>query len=425
MTEDFLHFIWKYGLFERNEMMTDEGDELQVIGLGEHNTDAGPDFLNSRIRIGHTTWAGNVEIHLRSSDWYVHKHHTDKAFDNVILHVVYHHDRPAIRASGEIIPTLTLVFDENLYKNYKVLMAPKVQIPCSGKIKEVDPFLLDCWLNSLVVERLQMKTEHMEMLLKQTANNWEEVFYIMLARSFGFGLNADPFELLARNLPWKILGKHRNSLFQTEALLQGQAGFLDGDKGPGEYYTGLRKEYLFLRHKYNLRPIPVQLWKFLRLRPVNFPSLRLAQFAALIQHSEGLLARVIGSPGIPDIMKLFEISPPPFWENHYTFEKTSPKKAKVIGREAINNIIINAVIPFLFIYGKMHGREDLKNRALQWLSALPPEKNRVTVRWEMFGIRPSSAFYSQGLLQLSKSYCSRKHCLACSVGTHLITKTQP
>src|SRR5512133_1075412 len=227
MTEEFIQFIWKYGLFDRTGLISDGGDEIQVISLGEHNGDSGPDFLNARLKIGRTTWAGNVEIHLRSSDWFTHRHHEDKAYDSVILHVVYQHNQSVTRSNDEVIPTLVLPCNEKLYGNYQKLLTRKGMIPCQEKIHRIEPLLLDCWLSSLVVERLRKKTEHIEEYLRHNKGNWEEAFYISMARSFGFGLNASPFELTARSVPLAILNRHRDNLLQVEALLMGQAGLLD------------------------------------------------------------------------------------------------------------------------------------------------------------------------------------------------------
>jgi len=421
MTEDFLHFIWKYGLFERAGMITDTGEEVQVIALGEHNTDAGPDFINARIKIGYTTWAGNVEIHLRSSDWTEHRHQSDKAYDNVILHVVHKHNQPVTRSSGEIIPSVELHFSHALFENYRLLLNHKDGLPCKNKIKQVDTFLFDLWLNSLVVERLQQKTQYITGLLDKLKNNWEEAFYISLARSFGFGLNAIPFEMLARSISWLHLSRHRTNLFQLEAILMGQAGFLDEAKLFSDYYSDLRKEYLHLKYKYSLKPVEKHLWKFLRLRPVNFPTIRIAQLVALLNNTEGLFSEVLACREITDLYPYFDVQTSFFWDSHYTFETASPRRIKTLGTDSFNNIVINTVVPFLFLYGRMHDREEIKERALDWLNRLPPEKNRITDRWEQYGIQLFSAFYSQGILQLVNTYCSRKRCLACSIGANIIT----
>jgi hypothetical protein len=422
MTEDFLHFIWKYGLFDRTGMISDTGEEVQVIALGEHNNDAGPDFLNARIRIGTTTWAGNVEIHLRSSDWTEHKHHLDKAYDNVILHVVHNHNLSVARSTGEVIPTIELHFNQELYENYRLLLRQKGWLPCREKIRQIDRFLFELWLSSLVVERLQQKAQYIGGLLDQYKNNWEEVFYIMLARSFGFGLNATPFEMTAKSISLLNLARCRNNLLQVEAILMGQAGFLDEARLFSDYYSGLRNVYLHQQKKLGLKPIEKHLWKYLRLRPVNFPTVRIAQFAALISEAEGLFSRVIACREITELSRIFEVRASSFWDSHYTFETKSPVKAKKLGSEAFQVIVINAVVPFLFVYGQRTGHPSLKERALEWLNQLPPEKNRLVTRWEAAGIKAVSAFYSQGILQMSTKYCGHKRCLACSVGMSIITK---
>ncbi|HJZ39292.1 MAG TPA: DUF2851 family protein [Bacteroidales bacterium] len=421
MTEDFLHFIWKYGLFDPNGLITDTGDTVQVISMGEHNTNAGPDFLNARVKIGTTTWAGNVEIHIRSSDWLSHRHHTDRAYDNVILHVVYLHDQVIKRPTGEIVPTAELHFNNTLFENYSRLLGHKDWLPCRDKIMQVDTFLFELWLNSLVVERLQQKAHYISVLLDQYRNSWEEAFYIGLARSFGFGLNAIPFEMMAKSVSLMQLARSRDSVFQVEALLMGQAGFLDDPALYAGYYSSLRKEYLHFRRKYGLKPIGGHLWKFLRLRPVNFPTVRIAQFAAVLVRAGGLFSRVLECNEISELQQLFTVQASEFWDSHYTFETVSPVKTKKLGTDAFQTIVINAVVPFVFVYGQRTGAEERKERALEWLNQLPPEKNRLVSRWSNTGIIPASAFYSQGILQMANSYCGRKRCLACSVGTSIIT----
>jgi hypothetical protein len=421
MTEEFIQFIWKYGLFDRTGLLSDAGDEIQVISLGEHNGDSGPDFLNARLKIGSTIWAGNVEIHLRSSDWFLHGHHHNKGYDSVILHVVYQHNQPVTRSNGETITTLVLPCNEKLYGNYRELLARKGMIPCHDRIQRIESLLLDCWLSSLVVERLRKKTEHIAGYLRLNKGNWEEAFYISLARSFGFGLNASPSELTARSLPLAFLNRHRDNPLQVEALLMGQAGLLTEGRIFPEYYSMLRQEYIFLQKKYKLKPVESHLWKFLRLRPTNFPTIRLSQFANLIRQSGGLFSRVLECQNLQELNGFFTVKASEFWNTHYTFDKTSKYSVKTLGEGAFNNLVINTVVPFLFIYGNMHGKEETKNRALELLNSIPAEVNRITRKWDLAGIHASSAFYSQALLQLYGEYCSSRHCLSCSVGTTLIT----
>lgn len=420
MTEEFLHFIWKYGLFRREGMIADTGETVRVLSLGEHNLDAGPDFLNARIGIGNTTWAGNVEIHLRSSDWASHGHQHNKAYDNVVLHVVYQYNGEVKRSGGEIIPTVVLSFNPDHYENYRGLLDGNTELSCGDKLSRVDGVVVSLWLNALAIERLGQKTQMITGMLEQHKNDLEAVFYIVLARSFGFGLNGDPFEQLARSLPLHILQRHRDNPLQTEALLMGQAGLLEDAHLFDGYYGRLRTEYLHLKNKYQLKPLPCHIWKFLRLRPMNFPTVRIAQFAALISKSGGLFSRVIACTQVQSLHQVFNVCAAEFWNTHYTFDAPSPARPKALGTGSVNLLLINTVIPFLFHYGSTNGREDLKELALTWLSQLPPEKNRIVSRWEHFGRKPVSALDSQALLQLSQAYCKRKRCLSCSIGVQVI-----
>lgn len=421
MTEDFLHFIWKYGLFDRNSLVTDCKENVEIIRLGEHNADAGPDFLNARIKIDQTVWAGNVEIHVRSSDWKRHNHQANKAFDNVILQVVYQYDLPAVRTSQEHIPTVELKFENRLFESYRNLLGNTGRIPCRDKIDRIDPVIFECWLHTLAIERLQQKNESISLLLAQNKNDWEEAFYVFLARSFGFGINSTPFELLARSIPLKCLARHKGNLFQIEALLFGQAGFLDLPAETDRYYTAARKEYAHLQRKYRLKPIEKHLWKFLRIHPQNFPTVRIGQLASLINQSSHLFSKMIECEKIEELYQIYSTETSEYWKTHYNFDKLSAKKTKRLGMESINIIIINAVIPFLFAYGTLYGIEKLKTRAIEWLENIPPERNRIVNHWADLGFHPSSAFYSQGLLELTNHYCKRKRCLACSIGTKIIT----
>lgn len=420
MTEGFLAHIWKYGLFDRNSLVTDTGEKVEVITLGEPNTNAGPDFVNAKIRIGNTLWAGNVEIHLNASDWKKHKHDEDKSYDNVILHVVLNADTPVKRSNSSCIPSVVLRFDPNLYKNYINLMNSKAWIPCHSYIPKIDRFILHTWLSSILVERLQAKTGRIDQLLEQYKNSWEEVFYIQLARTFGFSINAEPFEQLARSLPLHCLARHKNNLFQTEALLFGQAGLLNKESDDA-YYQKLKTEYLYLANKFGLKPVDHHQWKFLRLRPVNFPTIRIAQFASLIHASSGLFRKIIETENLNAIQNIFSVNTSPYWETHYQFGIISDKRIKSLGKESVNIILINTVIPLIFLYGSKTGNETLKARAIDFLSHLPAEKNAVIKRWQMAGISAESAFDSQALLQLHSGYCTKKQCLHCMIGNKIIT----
>jgi hypothetical protein len=419
MTEEFLTHLWKYGLFDRTSLLSDTGEKIEVITLGENNSDAGPDFINAKIRIGNTLWAGNVEVHLNASDWKRHNHQTDRAYDNVILHVVLKADQPATRTNGTTIPTVELRFEPQLYLNYIRLVGNKNRISCHDHIARIDTLLLHSWLSSVMVERLESKVKTADGLLEQYQNNWEEVFYIQLARSFGFHLNAVPFEQVARSLPLTTLARHENNLLQLESLLFGQAGFLTGEGGD-EYTLRLKEEYDHLRNKYSLKPLDMHLWKFLRLRPVNFPTVRLAQFAALVNTFPGLFRKILETGNLPSLLKLFSVRPSVYWETHYKFGTVSVANKKTLGEESSRTLLINTVIPMIFLYGHKRGDDKLKTRAIEFLSHLPPEKNAVIARWEKAGVRAGSALDTQALLQLSSAYCQRKQCLRCMVGSRII-----
>jgi hypothetical protein len=423
MTEEFLVTIWKYGLFDRTSLISDSGENVEVIALGEHNAHAGPDFVNARIRIGNTLWAGNVEIHINASDWKKHHHQHDKAYDNVILQVVLNADQTTKRTNGTAIPTVALKFDSQLYANYTYLIGNKAWILCHGHIARIDPLILRSWLSSVMVERLESKTIFIDDLLEKYQYNWEEVFYILLARSFGFHMNADPFERTARSLPLLLLNRHKNNLFQLESLLFGQAGFLSGE-GRDEYESRLKAEYHHLRHKYELKPVDNPCWKFMRLRPVNFPTVRLAQFAALICTSTGLFRKVIETEDLPSLIRLFSVSASTYWDNHYRFGAVTTARQKTLGTEASGALLINTVIPLVFFYGLKKGDDKLKTRAIELLSRMPAERNAVISRWGKAGVIAESALDSQALLELRSRYCQKKQCLKCMVGIKIVTRAE-
>jgi len=422
MTEDFLHFIWKQHLFDKSNLETTAGEKISVEHPGTHNIDAGPDFFNAKIKIGKTLWAGNVEIHLRSSDWKKHSHNTDKEYDNIILHVVNEDDAEIKRSDKTLIPTLVLSdrIDKSLVDNYEKLISSRYRIPCEQQISSVKDFLVNHWLERMLVERLERKSDALFSLLKQNKNNWEETFYFLLAKNFGFKLNAQPFEELARATPLGVLAKHKNNLPQVEALLFGQAGMLD-KKFKEEYPSSLKREYDFLKVKFKLEKQVSAAWKFLRLRPSNFPTLRIAQFAQLVHHSSHLFSKILECEKINKIRKLFDVTASGYWDSHYVFEKKSVSKQKTLGASAMDIIIINSVVPLIFSYGMFRSEEHYKERALRLLEQLPAEKNSVISKWESLGIKVGSSFRSQALLELMNEYCSPKKCLHCNIGNKLIT----
>ncbi len=417
MTEEFLHYVWKLRLFTNK---TIDNEIFEVVSIGEHNHDAGPDFFNAKIKIGNTVWAGNVEIHVNSSDWHKHNHDIDAAYDNVILQLVNKNDATVTRTNGSDIPTLVLEYPETLFMNYSQLLENSKQlwISCENDLQKVDSFVISFWLNQLLVERLESKANQIQIVLEQNQNNWEETFYQLLARNFGFKTNALPFEMLAKSLPINYLAKHKNSLLQLEALLFGQAGFLN--EASDEYSQSLQKEYQFLQQKFNLIPLEKHLWKFARMRPYNFPTVRIAQFAALIHHSSALFSKTLGSNEIKQIYSLFQIKPSEYWLQHFNFGKTSIASDKHITDDIINNLIINTLIPFLFVYGTRKGDESYKQKALNFLEELPAESNSLISNWQKIGVNCNNAYDSQALLQLKNEYCAKNRCIHCQIGSKLI-----
>jgi len=420
MRESILHYVWQHKLFTAQQLVTTEGEPVDVIDVGKHNTDAGPDFFNAKIRIGETLWAGNVEIHTRSTDWHKHSHHSDKAYDSVILHVVSEVDGEIFRADGAKIPQLVLVYPKHIAENYDRLITEQKWIACEDKIASVPGIVIESWKNALLTERLEQKMQAITTLLTESNQHWEEAFYITLARNFGFGTNSQAFESLAKSVPLSILGKHKDQLLQLEAVLFGQAGLLN-DEATDEYSVQLKQEYSFLKAKFGLQPINASQWKLLRLRPDNFPHVRIAQFASLIHSSSKLFSKIVDKPEIDYLRSIFVCEPSDYWKRHYLFSHESPVRDKKLGAQSINVLLINTVVPFLFCYAQQKNNQTLKDKALQLLEQLPSERNAIITAWQKLGINSVSAYDSQALLQLKKQYCDDKKCLRCRIGHKVLT----
>ncbi|MDR6943302.1 DUF2851 family protein [Mucilaginibacter pocheonensis] len=422
-TEDFLHYVWKFRLFDHAKLQTDDGEELEVFSAGMHNTDSGPDFHNARIRIGETVWAGNVEVHLSASDWQKHGHTTDNAYENVILHVVYQNDEPLTLPNGRKVPTLQLKdrIPAELYNRYhQMVFGQQSIIPCENSIAGIDKLIMNNWLTRVLIERLETRSKAVIDRLNLYRGDWEETFYQFLAANFGFKTNALPFELLAKSLPQLILAKHKNNPMQIEALIFGQAGFLEGEL-QDEYPLKLKEEYSFLRKKYNLKPIENHLWKFMRLRPQNFPTVRLAQFAALIVQSNHLFSKILEIKDINALRALFtDVKVNEYWDNHYRFNVASKPSAKTLGASSIDILLINTLALFLFSYGKQHQQQHYISRSLKLLENLPAEQNNITEDFITLGVKINNAFESQALLELKNNYCNYKKCLQCGVGNKIL-----
>lgn len=420
--EDFLFYVWQFKVFSQQNLKTVDNQPIRLIHPGILNRDAGPDFEHANLYIGDTEWAGNVEIHIKSSDWIRHNHSTDKAYNNVILHVVYENDAPAFRNDGTMIPTLEIkpFIYPNIENQYQALMQNLNWIPCEKHISTIDDLYMESWLFRMLIERLEDKSAQFEEILNEYKGSWDDAFYIALARNFGFKTNALPFEMLARSLPQQILARHKNNPLQIEALIFGQAGFLE-EEIKDEFHEKLRNEYRFLKAKYDLKPIDKYLWKFLRLRPQNFPTLRLAQFAALIVKSSHLFSKIAEIKEPKMIAGLFtKLSVSSYWLTHYRFGKETESVSVQLGTTSINNILLNSVAVTLFTYGKYTDNDLIKDRAINLLEIIPFETNQITNRFLEIGVQKGNSDRSQALLHLKKSYCDLKKCLNCAVGTKIV-----
>ncbi len=420
MTEKLLQYIWQLQYFNRVELVTADGETLSIIHPGNINHNQGPDFLDAKIKVGNTIWAGNVELHVLSSEWNNHRHSDDKNYRNVILHVVWLDDInlrlpfPVLELQNKVAGILLARFD--------ALMNSRSFIACEAMIRQVSPLTWVAWKERLLVERMQLKTAVILDHLQTNNNHWEETFWWLIARNFGITVNTDAFEKLARSLPIGILAKHKSQIHQTEALLFGQAGLLENDFSD-DYPRLLQKEYRFYKKKYQLQPIPVSL-HFLRMRPSNFPTIRLAQLAMLVHNSVHLFSIVKETVLLDDVKKLLNVTANDYWHYHYTFDEPTAFREKHLGIQMIHSVIINTVAPILFAYGYHHKENKYKEKALLWLEQLAAEKNNITKGFTALGIGHKNAFDSQALIQLKNEYCNQKRCLECAVGNSLL-RPQP
>ncbi len=421
ISENLLHFLWRNRLFSPEDIEFLSDEPLEILRTGQHNTDAGPDFFNAGIKIGNTQWAGNIEFHLKSSDWIKHGHHKNEAYDSVILQLVLQNDMTIFRTTGEPVPTAIFKPNKEILKKYESLISSEHSIPCYADLQHINSFQLHSWFNALWAERIEKKSDDIKRILQYTTQNWEETFYINLARSFGSKVNAEPFELLAKSLPSIVLAKHKSSRFQLEALLFGQAGMLE-DACEDEYFLVLKKEYQFLKAKYQLKPIAAHLWKFMRLRPANFPTLRISQLAHLVSKSSHLFSKLIENENITSIEANFDCETSEYWHTHFRFGKPSAQSVKNFGKTAVHGILVNTLLPILFLYGKERDKYELTERAVQFAEQLKAEKNAVTEKWLNVGIKNENAFASQALTQLYNAYCEPKRCSDCRIGGLILQK---
>lgn len=419
--ESLLHYVWRYKLYPAGTLQTIQGFSLEIIDPGIYNTNAGPDFFNAKIKIDNRIWVGNVEIHCRASDWYRHNHEKDKAYESVILHVVEVSDKEVENKKKQIIPQWEMPVSKYIRDNYHTLIHSTLEIPCSSKLINIDSIYISDWKNALLSERLERKTNSIQLYLEQYKNDWNEVFYITLARYFGFGINNDIFERLAKSLPLYCIGKHADSSFQVEALFFGQAGLLE-ESIEDEYYRSLQKEYLFLRKKYKLNPLEAHNFKSLRMRPNNFPHIKIAQLANLVRSVPQLFSKLLIVNNIRDYAPFFISELPEYWMTHYLFGKESPRKPKVLGNSAIQILLINVLVPILFAYGKEKGSIVYMEKAFQLLESLPPERNHIITNYSQIGLKANNAADTQAIIQLKKEYCEKKKCIYCRIGFRLLAK---
>lgn len=419
MTERLLQYIWQFQHFNKSELTTIEWEPLQVIHPGTYNTNQGPDFLDAKIIVGSTIWAGSIELHINSSSWKDHKHSGDKNYNNVILHVVWNHD---IELQ---LPFPTLVLQDKvsklLLKKYDELLNNPGFIPCEKNIRQVNEIILLSWKERLLVERLQSRSAIIFEQLKKTNTHWEETCWWLLAKNFGAKVNSDAFASIANSVSVNILSKHKHHIHQVEALLFGQAGLLE-TIFTEDYPTLLQKEYRFLKNKYKLKKIPHSLL-FLRMRPSNFPTLRLAQLAMLIHQSVHLFSKIIAGTSLHEIKDLLNITPNDYWHYHYVFDEASAFRKKHLGTQMTDTILINAIIPIIFAYGHHRNEKEYKDKALKWLEAIKAEKNLITRGFEALALPNKNAFDSQAFIQLKNEYCDKKRCLDCSIGNKLMRTT--
>jgi hypothetical protein len=421
--EDLLQFIWENRLFDESGLFAGN-EKVEVIETGLRNRASGPDFFNALIKIGSTTWAGNVEIHVRASDWFRHNHQDDRAYFNVILHVVYEQDCRLERPGGEEIPCVVLKFDPELTKNYEELIRNAAAIPCSKKLSSVGGIYRTDWYSKLMTERLQEKTEIVDSVLKENKYDWEDTLYYFLGKSFGFKVNEVPFEALVRSAPLGILQRSRRKALTVNAILFGQAGFLEDLISEDDYYISLQREYHAMLSTLPPRILDKSAWRFMGTRPGNFPLVRIAQFASVVVNQYPIFSKLTDNPGLEFWRKVLSPATESYWEDHYLFGKTGRTRKVRMGRMAAELVILNAFIPVIFHYASQRRRNELKDSVIAILEHLSPEKNDLIRKWEKAAIKPLNSFESQALIHLTTRYCRKSRCLECMIGNRILKGSQ-
>lgn len=421
MQEDFLHYVWQHKKFALESLQSTDHQIIRIKSVGYPNENSGPDFFNAQLYIDNQLWAGNVEIHIKSSDWYLHNHETDRAYDSVILHVVWEHNMEIFRSDNSVIPTLELksLINPDVQKNYERLKATQDQwIPCERDFNLIKEFQMNNWLERLYLERLEQKYIPIQTFLENTHNDWEAIMFWQLARAFGSNVNADAFWNMAKSFPFSIFRKIQHNLLDLEALLFGQSGLLSEDEITN-YFTDLKKSFLFLKNKYNLQQSSIKM-QFFRLRPANFPTIRLAQLAQLYHQKKTIFNTLMQLTNYQDLRSFFNTGTSSFWDTHYTFGKSSKKRPKRVSKSFIDLLIINAVIPMKFAYNKAHGLSQ--DKLLTVLRSMPSEQNSTIKKFHSLNPISKSALESQALLQLKANYCDQIRCLQCAVGSALLNR---
>lgn len=420
MKEDFLHYLWKFKKFDGLNLKSVQGEEITIIKTGDYLELAGPDFFNAHIEIGNQKWAGNVEIHLKSSDWYLHNHEKDAAYKNVILHVVWENNTAIFREDNTEIPVLVLkdYVSKEIIDNYNALVSPKTWISCERQLKEIDRFVFKNWQERLFFERLERKSKFINQLLEETNQDWEAVLFCLLAKNFGLNTNGNSFLQIAKAIPFSVIRKESFEVENLEALLFGTSGLLETEK-EDVYYKDLKFRYFYLLHKYQIEKIYADPLQFFKLRPDNFPTIRLSQLASLYHRHQNLFSKIIDLKSIGEVYRLLNISASSYWQNHYQFDKESPNKSKMLSKPFIDLVVINTIIPLQFAYSNIRG-ESIAEDLIDFINEVDSEKNAIIDKFNSFGIKSQSAFESQALLELKNEYCERKACLKCAIGLELL-----
>ncbi len=420
MEESLLQFIWQFQYFNKQQLQTSRGEPLLVEKPGIKNTHQGPDFTEASIRIGNTRWVGNIELHVRSSDWHKHGHSHDSHYDTVILHVVWKDDEKVTDKSGNTLTTLVLEnrISRILLDKYRYMMDAGIQLPCYSFLPALTELAWISWKERLVAERLERKSKTILQQLAHANNNWEEVSWWLLASAFGNKVNTLFFEQLAKSIPHNLLSRYRNRVTLLEALLLGQANLLEGSF-TDTYVTELQKEYLFLQRKYRLSPVMGKP-AMLRMRPAAFPTVRLAQLAGLLARNTHFFSLIKDTKDVKDLLKELRVTTSNYWNDHYRLDKITPHKPKQLGNDMAQSLLINAAIPLLFAYGLYNRNEGCQEKSIQWLFHLQPETNQLTIQWTKRGISHTNALDSQALIELTNHYCTEKRCLQCAVGNKIL-----